>query len=117
MTEGLRDVIVLSQNSSAARLRHWLRHVLGLDRAVGFTVLARIWASSAGLVTVALIARFLSPAEQGYYYTFGSLVAMQIVFELGFSFVILQLASHERAHLSISDDYVITGDPVPHARL
>jgi len=66
---------------------------------------------------VALIARFLSPAEQGYYYTFGSLVAMQMVFELGFSFVILQLASHERAHLSISSDYDITGDPIAHARL
>lgn len=103
--------------SAAARLRHWLRHALGLDRAVGFTVLARSWASSAGLVTVALIAKYLSPAEQGYYYTFGSLVAMQMVFELGFSFVILQLASHERAPLSISSSYDITGDPVAHARL
>jgi hypothetical protein len=100
-----------------ARIRYWMRHVLGVDRAIGFTVLARIWASGAGLVTVALIARFLSPAEQGYYYTFGSLVALQIVFELGFSFVILQLASHERARLSISRDYDITGDSIAHARL
>ena len=37
-----------------------------------------------------------------FYYTFGSLVAVQIIFELGFSFVILQLASHERASLSIA---------------
>ena len=72
---------------------------------------------AAGLVTVALIARFLSPAQQGYYYTFGSLVALQIVFELGFSYVILQLASHERAELSISSDYEIRGAPVAHARL
>jgi len=100
-----------------AHLRHWLRHILGLDRAVGFTVLARVWSSSAGLVTVALIARFLTSAEQGYYYTFGSLVALQIVFELGFSFVILQLASHERARLSISSNSEITGDAVAHARL
>jgi len=47
-----------------------------------------------------VIARFLTPSEQGYYYTFNSLVALQIVFELGFSFVILQLAAHERAQLS-----------------
>lgn len=99
------------------RFRHLVRNVLGLDRAVGFTVLARLWASSAGIVTVVLIARFLSPAEQGYYYTFGSLVAMQMVFELGFSFVILQLASHERARLSISSDYEVTGDSVAHSRL
>lgn len=117
MSDVLGELTPTSQDSWAARVRHWLRNVLGLDRAVGFTVLARFWSSAAGLVTVALIARFLSPAEQGYYYTFGSLVAVQIIFELGFSFVILQMASHERARLSISEDCEITGDSVAHARL
>jgi hypothetical protein len=98
------------------RTYNFVRHTLGIDKSVAFTVLARGWASLAGLVTVALIARFLSPAEQGYYFTFGSLVALQIVFELGFSFVILQLASHERAHLTISNGE-ISGDPIAHARL
>src|ERR1700758_2899807 len=117
MSDGLHEFAPLPLNSSGiVRIRHWLRTVLGLDRAVGFTVLARFWGSTAGLVTVLLIARFLSPGEQGYYYTFGSLVALQIVFELGFSFVILQLASHERASLSISGDYDITGDSLAHAR-
>jgi O-antigen/teichoic acid export membrane protein len=99
------------------RTRNWLQTGLGIDRAIGFTILARGWASSAGLVTVALIARFLSPAEQGYYYTFGSLIALQIVFELGFSLVILQMASHERAHLIFSPGGVISGDAIAHARL
>src|SRR5689334_17769121 len=117
MSDVLGELTPTSQDSWPARVRHWLRNVLGLDRAVGFTVLARFWSSAAGLVTVALIARFLSPAEQGYYYTFGSLVAVQIIFELGFSFVILQMASHERARLSISEDCEITGDSVAHARL
>ncbi len=98
-------------------LRSWMKHTLGLDRAIAFTVMARVWSSAAGIVTVLLIARFLTPAEQGYYYTFGSLVALQIVFELGFSIVILQLASHERAHLALSADGTITGDPVAHERL
>jgi hypothetical protein len=112
-----RAVLSAPSISTLSSLRYWVRHVLGLDRAVGFTVLARFWASSAGLVTVVLIAKFLTLTEQGYYYTFGSLVAMQMVFELGFSFVILQLASHERAQLSISKDYEISGDAVAHARL
>lgn len=99
------------------RTKHWLRAKLGIDKAIAFTVLARIWASVAGLVTLILIARFLTPQEQGYYYTFGSLVALQIVFELGFSFVILQMASHERAHLTIAEDGTISGDPAAHARL
>ena len=118
MSKGLPEAEPARLNpSGSAGIRHWSRTVLGLDRAVGFTVLARFWAGAAGLVTVLLIARFLTPAEQGYYYTFGSLVAMQMIFELGFSFVILQLASHERARLSISADYEITGEPVAHARL
>lgn len=94
-----------------------LLHVAGVDRAIGYTVLARGWASVAGLLTVVLIARTLSPAEQGYYYTFGSLVAMQIIFELGFSVVILQLAAHEAAHLTISLEGDITGPEAAHSRL
>lgn len=103
--------------SKPSTVRDWLRAKIGLDRAIGFTVLARGWSSAAGLVTVILIARFLTRAEQGYYYTFSSLVALQIVFELGFSFVILQMASHERAHLTISADQQISGDIVAHRRL
>jgi hypothetical protein len=82
-----------------------------------FTVLARSWSALAGVVTVLLIARFLTPSEQGYYYTFSSLVALQIVFELGFSFVVLQLAAHELAKLKLLPDGSIEGDPVAHSRL
>jgi O-antigen/teichoic acid export membrane protein len=102
------------------RFPQWLescRHHLGLDRAVAFTVLARGWTSASGLVTVALIAHLLSPAQQGYYYTYASLIALQMVFELGFSQVVMQLASHERAHLRIEDDGNVTGDETAHARL
>jgi hypothetical protein len=105
------------RGSAFASFLRRIQHLLGIDHAIAFTVLARVWSSSAGLVTVLLIARYLTGAEQGYYYTFSSLVALQIVFELGFSFVILQMASHERAHLAISPDLDISGDPVAHRRL
>ena len=97
--------------------RQWLKHWTGLDRAIIFTIMARFWSAAAGIVTVLLIARFLTPSEQGYYYTFSSLVALQVVFELGFSFVILQLAAHERAQLALSPDGRIEGDAVAHSRL
>lgn len=93
------------------------RHLLGIDRAVGFNVLARSWTILSGALTILLIARFLSPAEQGYYYTFSSLVALQIVFELGFSFVILQLAAHESSQLHIEQSGQIRGDQAAHFRL
>ena len=106
-------------NATSLRDSLWVRlkHTLGLDRAIAYTVMARGWSGCAGLVTVALIARRLSPAEQGYYYTFGSLVALQIVFELGFSVVILQLATHEVAHLDIQPNGSIFGPNAQHSRL
>lgn len=106
-----------SPNTFFASLRHFLKHWIGVDRAILYTVLARFWGAASGLVTVLLVARFLSPSEQGYYYTFSSLVALQIVFELGFSFVILQLAAHERAALILHEDGNIEGDAVAHSRL
>jgi hypothetical protein len=96
-----------------ARLKQWT----GVDRAIAFTVMARFWSAFAGVVTILLIAKFLTPSEQGYYYTFSSLVALQIIFELGFSFVVLQLATHERAKLTIFDDGHIEGNSIAHARL
>ena len=93
-----------------------LKHFLGLDRAIAWTLAARLWSMAAGVATLLLIAHYLSPAQQGYYYTFSSLVALQVFFELGFSYVVLQLASHERARLTIADREVL-GDSVSQARL
>jgi hypothetical protein len=94
-----------------------LRSLIGLDRAIVFTIFARGWAGISTIALIALIARFLSPSEQGYYYSFSSLVAVQAIFELGFSFVILQLASHERAHLEIVNGATVVGPPRSHGRL
>ena len=108
---------VRRSSSAAGTLLGRAAHLLGLDAAIVFTVLARGWSSVAGLVTLALIARFLSPAEQGYYYTFYPLVNLQIIFELGFSVVILQTASHEAAHLILQPDGTIAGPRIHMARL
>jgi hypothetical protein len=94
-----------------------LKQWTGLDCAIVFNVLARLWSAIAGVVTVLLIARCLTPDEQGYYYTFFSLVALQIVFELGFCFVILQQAAHERVQLVITGDGRVEGDPIVLSRL
>jgi hypothetical protein len=105
------------RNLARASLFTCLKHAIGMDRAIAFTLLSRGWSILAGVVTLLLIAHFLTLAEQGYYYTFSSLVALQIVFELGFSFVIMQLAAHERADLQIRDDGTIAGDHIAHSRL
>jgi hypothetical protein len=90
---------------------------LGMDKAVAYTFLARAVNIVGSTGTVLLIVRFLSPVEQGYYYTLLSLVALQMVFELGFAFVIQQLAAHECVHLELRAGGHVSGDPVAHARL
>lgn len=102
---------------SVCRLLRQIRKLLGIDQAIGFTVVARGWSILSGTLTVLLIARYLDPEEQGYYYTFASLVSLQTVFELGFSFVILQLSAHESAPLCIEPNGRISGSEVGHSRL
>ena len=98
-------------------IRYKLPHYIGLDRAIAFTVLGRVIQGLGSVGMVLLIVHYLTAAEQGYYYALWSLVALQSVFELGFSFVILQVAAHERAHLEFHSDGSITGSEVAHHRL
>jgi O-antigen/teichoic acid export membrane protein len=94
-----------------------LKHFFGVDRAIAFTVLARGIQILGSAGTVLLILRVLTADEQGYYYTLLGFVSLQMVFELGFSFVILQMAAHECAHLTLYADGHIEGEVVAHARL
>ncbi len=94
-----------------------LLRMLGVDRAVAFTVLARGWSALAAAITITLILRYMTPVEQGYYSVINPLVNIQIIFELGFSFVILQTASHESAYLQISADGTVTGPDRERGRL
>jgi hypothetical protein len=94
-----------------------LRARLGLDGAIAYTFLARAMGIVGSTGTVLLIAHSLSPVEQGFYYTLLSLVSLQLVFELGFSFVLQQMAAHECVHLELREDGSVHGDATAHARL
>ncbi|MHB1677542.1 MAG: lipopolysaccharide biosynthesis protein [Sulfuriferula sp.] len=90
---------------------------LGIDRAVLFTLLARGWNVGAGLLTIVFVTRFLSPELQGYYFTFYSLIALQIFAEMGLNFAIIQFASHEMAKLAWTEDGTVSGIPEAKRRL
>jgi len=90
---------------------------MGVDRAVAYSLATRGWGLLSGVATLLLVVRFLSPDEQGYYYTFASLIVMQIFFELGFSNVVMQFASHEMANLRWTDSGAIEGDIHSKSRL
>lgn len=90
---------------------------MAIDRAIVYALAGRGWGLFSGVVTLLLVVRFLTPDEQGYYYTFASLLAMQILFELGMSYVVMQFASHEMAYLSWTDKGIIEGDAQAKNRL
>lgn len=87
-----------------------LKAFAGLDIHVLATVLFRGWGILAGAVTIILLPLFLSPIEQGFYYTFASVLAMQIFFEMGLNHVLTQLAGHAAAHLHRAADGSLQGD-------
>jgi O-antigen/teichoic acid export membrane protein len=77
----------------------------------------KIWQALAGLVSLTLVARFLSPQEQGIYFTFSSVLNLQVFFELGLGFVLLQFASHEKASLQWNESRMLDGDLLALSRL
>ena len=131
-----------SEQSAAATLRRYMSHVtlaqamsevssnrrtglkikstLGrfeVDRAVFFGLLSRIWGLAAGSVTAILVATHFSPELQGYYYTFTTILALQVFVELGLGTVAAQFASHEWSKLNLNASGHIMGDKDALSRL
>lgn len=97
-------------------IRVWL-HRAEVDQAVMFGVMARIWQLLTGPISLLLIARYLTPELQGFYYTFGSLIALQSFVELALYLVIINVASHEWAHLRLDEEGRIAGNEKALSRL
>ena len=94
----------ISNSLSIDRLPVFLKRLLWfleIDRAVIFGLLAKLRSICAGLVTVILIAIHFTPELQGYFYTFATILALQIFVELGLGTVIIQFASHEWSKLKL----------------
>ena len=87
-----------------------LKEKLGVSKAIAYTFLARAIQGVGGVVSIFFVTHFLSSEEQGYYYTFGSILSIQIFIELGLGGIITQFVAHEYAHLKVSDDCKLYGD-------
>jgi O-antigen/teichoic acid export membrane protein len=97
--------------------RDFIIKKLGIDKAIFFTLCGRGLQISTALFTVFFITKFLSPDEQGYYYTFGSIVAIQVFFELGLTGIITQFVAHEASHLKLCADGHFEGEEKYRSRL
>jgi len=88
----------------------------GMNRAIGYSLMTRGWQVIAGPISILLVTKFFSIEEQGFYYTFASIVGLQALFELGLAFVIMQFASHEFASLSWGAGGQVKGEEVAVSR-
>lgn len=94
----------------------YLKEKLGVDKAISFTLGTQIVSLIRSLLSIVLVTKYLTANEQGFYYTFMSILAIQIFFELGFSNIITQYAAHECAHLKWENG-VLNGDNMYLSRL
>jgi O-antigen/teichoic acid export membrane protein len=73
---------------------------LGLNSGFVWIIINRFFSLVKGPVTAFLQILYLSPQDQGLWYTFGGLGALTTFAELGFTQIISQFISQEYAHLS-----------------
>lgn len=90
---------------------------LGLDKAIAYSSGARVVQGVTGVASVFFITTYLSGVEQGFYYTFGSILALQVFFELGLTGIMTQYVAHEVSHLSLNPDGCYSGDNTYKSRL
>lgn len=83
---------------------------LGINRAIAYTTVARAIQAVGGFVTIFLVAHFMSQEEQGYYYTFNSILSIQMFVELGLGGIITQFIAHEFAFLRIKNNQIEGGE-------
>src|SRR5437016_12217930 len=93
----------------AAPLMTVLR-LCGVDRATAYTALRQVTSLLTGVGSLYFIIHYLSGAEQGFYYTFGSILGFTVFLELGLESVLVQFASHERAHLTWTRSGTLEGE-------
>jgi hypothetical protein len=97
-------------------MRKWLK-LLEVDRPIIYGLVGRIWSFLSAPVTVILITTRFTRELQGYYYTFNSLLGLQVFVELGLSTVLVQFASHEWSRLKWDPETGLSGDADALSRL
>lgn len=83
----------------------YIANKIGIDGAILFTSASSLIGTFGSIGTVLLVINLLSDIEQGFFYTFGSIISVQIFFELGFNNIITQYAAHEAGKFDNDFDF------------
>lgn len=90
---------------------------IGIDKSIAYSSGARVIQGIAGVGSMFFISTFLTGIEQGFYFTFGSILALQVFFELGLSGIMIQYVAHEVSHLTLDCNGVYQGEDKYKSRL
>ena len=90
---------------------------IGMDKAIAYSSGSRIIGGLTGVLSVFFITAFLTGVEQGFYYTFGSILALQVFFELGLTGIMTQYVAHEASHLQLNSNHEYEGEDKYRSRL
>lgn len=88
---------------------NYLKNLFGIDKDILWILINKFWSTFKGPLTIYFIIKYLSPQQQGLWYTFISLGTLSIFAELGFTIIITQFVSHEYAHLK-EENGVLVGN-------
>jgi O-antigen/teichoic acid export membrane protein len=94
-----------------------LAQKIGMDKSIAYSSGSRVVQGITGLVSVFFITTFLTGIEQGFYYTFGSILALQIFLELGLTGIMTQYVAHEASHLQLDENCQYVGEEKYKSRL
>jgi hypothetical protein len=72
--------------------------------------LQRLWQALSGLITIFLLIHFLTPIQQGWYYSFLSLAALYTLLDLGLSVVLVQFSAHLFINMKWLDKGQVAGE-------
>jgi hypothetical protein len=82
---------------------------VGADETILYQMIKGVWISLSTTISLILIIKYFNPVNQGYYFTFLSLIFLQNFAELGLSFAIYQFISHEMADLNLDNKFYLNG--------
>lgn len=70
------------------------------DRKVTAVLYLKAFQGISAFITIGFVSYFLSPEHAGVFYTFLSVLALQVVIELGMAGIIIQASAHEQKYLA-----------------
>ena len=81
--------------------------LLNIDEKILLFLSSKAFSYISYPITLGLIINYMTPAEQGYYYTFFTLLSFSMFLELGLGVILTNFASHEFSNLKWENNLLI----------